>query len=207
SVEAKQDTAVWPPSVISLAALLLFGYRAWPAVALGAFLLNITVDEPWITACGIALGNTLEALIGAFLLRRIVNFENTLERISDILALVAMAGLLGTIVSATIGVTSLCLGQIVPWSSFDSVWWCWWRGDAFGILIVAPLMLVWAPRSRPYKHAGWVTETMVFFLTFTFASVLFFASHVRLAVPTYHYAYIVFPFLTWAALRLGQRAT
>ena len=207
SVEAKQVTAVWPPSGISLAALLLFGYRAWPAIALGALLLNISADEPWLTACGITLGNTLEALSGAFLLYRVANFEKALERISDVLALVGLAALLSTVVSATIGVTSLCLGQIVPWSSFESVWWCWWRGDALGIVIVAPLMLVWAAKSRPYKPAGWVTETMIFFLTFTFASVLFFASHLRLAVPTYHYAYIVFPFLTWAALRLGQRAT
>ena len=207
SVEAKQVTAVWPPSGISLAALLLFGYRAWPAIALGAFLLNFLSGAPWLIACGIALGNILEALSGAFLLRRVANFENGLERLSDTLALLGLAALLSTGVSATIGVTSLCLGQIVSWSRFESLWWVWWRGDALGVLIVAPLVLLWSAKSRLSRHAGWVTETMVFFLTFTFASVLFFASHLHLAAPTHHYAYIVFPFLIWAALRLGQRAT
>src|SRR5919199_6754439 len=75
AVEAKQVTAVWPPSGIGLAVLLLFGYRVWPAVALGAFLLNLSAGEPWLAACGIGLGNTLEALGGAFLLRRVAKFE------------------------------------------------------------------------------------------------------------------------------------
>src|SRR5262245_6256551 len=207
SVEAKQVTAVWPPSGISLAALLLLGYRAWPAIALGAFLLNFSADEPWLTAFGIALGNTLEALSGALLLHWVAKFENGLERLPDTLALVGLAALLSTVVSATTGVTSLCLGRMGSWSNFESLWWIWWRGDALGILIVTPLVLVWSAKSSFFKHAGWVTETMDFFLTFTVASVLFFASHLRLAAPTYQHAYVVFPFLTWAALRLGQRAT
>jgi PAS domain S-box-containing protein len=207
SVEAKQVTAVWPPSGISLAVFLLFGYRAWPGIALGAFLLNFSANEPWFTACGISLGNTLEALSGAFLLRRVANFDKALEQLSDILALVGLATPLSTMVGATIGMTSLCLGGIVPWSSFESVWWVWCRGDALGILIVAPLVLVWSGESRLSRNRGSVIETAAFLLTFTLASVAFFASHLRLPAPTYHYAYIVFPFLTWAALRLGQRAT
>jgi PAS domain S-box-containing protein len=149
----------------------------------------------------------LEALSGAFLLRRLANFENALERISDILALVGLAALLSTMVSATIGTTSLCLGQVIPWSNFDSVWRVWWRGDALGILIVTPLVLLWASNSRPSEQASRVIETIVFFLSFTSASMLLFASDVSFAASTYHYAYIVFPFLTWAALRLGKKAT
>src|SRR5215475_12698089 len=68
SIEAKQVTAVWALSGIGLAAFLLFGYRAWPAIVLGVFLLNFPVDQSWLTVCGIALGNTLEALSGALLL-------------------------------------------------------------------------------------------------------------------------------------------
>jgi signal transduction histidine kinase/integral membrane sensor domain MASE1/CheY-like chemotaxis protein len=207
AVEAKQVTAVWPPSGIGLAVLLLFGYLFWPAVAFGAFLLNLSTDEPWLVACGVALGNTLEALIGAYMLRRLAGFENTLERLSDVLAFVGLAAVLSTTLSATIGVTSLFLGRVVSWSSLQSLWWVWWRGDVLGILIVAPLLLVWAAKSRLYKHTGWVIETTAFILTFTLASVLFFASNLHLAAPSYNYAYVVFPFLTWAALRLGQRVT
>src|SRR5437763_10551590 len=70
--EAEQVTVVWPPSGIALATLLLFGYRLWPGVALGAFLANVTAHEPPLVACGIAAGNTLEAVLGAWLLRHLV---------------------------------------------------------------------------------------------------------------------------------------
>src|SRR6516164_9524232 len=68
---AEQVTAVWPPTGISLAALLFFGYRLWPGIALGAFLVNATANEPVGVAAGIAVGNTLEALVGVWMLRRL----------------------------------------------------------------------------------------------------------------------------------------
>src|SRR5262249_9759897 len=88
---AEQVTAVWPPTGIALAALLLFGYRLWPGIALGAFLANATAHEPLATAAGIALGNTLEALVGAWLLRRLVKFDPALRRVKDVLSLVVLA--------------------------------------------------------------------------------------------------------------------
>src|SRR5262249_26931138 len=103
---AEQVTVVWAPSGISLAALLLFGYRLWPGVALGAFLANATSNEPLAVACGIAVGNTLEAVIGAWLLHRLVGFSNALERLEDVLGLAVLAAGVSTMVSATIGVTS-----------------------------------------------------------------------------------------------------
>ena len=109
----KQVTAVWPPTGIALVALLLFGYRLWPAVYIGAFLANAASDEPFAVAAGIAAGNTLAAVVGVFLLRRILGFDNALERTRDVLGLVLTA-LVSTTVSAIGGVTSLALGGIVP---------------------------------------------------------------------------------------------
>src|SRR3954469_82004 len=103
-------TAVWPPTGIALAALVLWDYRLWPGVALGAFLANVTTDVPVYTAAGIAVGNTLEAVVGAWLLDR-VGFRPTLQRLRDIFALVVLAGLISTAVSATVGVASLSLGD------------------------------------------------------------------------------------------------
>src|SRR5262245_21268189 len=99
---AEQVTAVWPPTGIALAALLLFGYRLWPGIALGAFLANATANEPLGTAAGIALGNTLEALLGAWLLRRLAQFDPALGRVKDVLSLVVLAAGVSTRVSATI---------------------------------------------------------------------------------------------------------
>src|SRR5207253_5366464 len=127
---AEQVTIVWPASGIALAVVLLFGYRFWPGVALGAFLANWTVHEPPLVAGGIAVGNTLEAVVGAWLLRRFVGFDNSLERLKDVFGLVTLAAGVSTTVSATIGVTSLCLGGVQSWGDFSSLWWTWWLGDA-----------------------------------------------------------------------------
>src|SRR5947209_7558709 len=87
---APQVTVVWPPTGIALAAVLLFGVRTWPGIALGAFLANATALEPPLVACGIAVGNTLEALAGAWLLRRLIGFETSLGRLKDVLGLVVL---------------------------------------------------------------------------------------------------------------------
>src|SRR5436190_23785597 len=76
---APSVTAVWPPTGIALAAILLFGYRVWPGVALGALLANAWTGVPLYTTLGIAAGNTLEALVGAYLLREVGEFRPSLE--------------------------------------------------------------------------------------------------------------------------------
>src|SRR5213079_1339819 len=94
--ENSSVTAVWPPTGIALAALLLGGYRLWPGVALGAFIANATTtNEPLAVACGIAIGiaigNTLEAVVGAWLLRRAIGFRISLGRLKDVLGLLIFA--------------------------------------------------------------------------------------------------------------------
>ncbi|PYV42930.1 MAG: hypothetical protein DMG06_12425 [Acidobacteria bacterium] len=186
AVVAKQVTAVGPPTGIALAALLLFGQDLWPAISLSAFLVNQQADEPWLTACAIAAGNTLEALLAAWLLRRVAGFENRLERLRDVFALIGFAALLSTAVSATIGVTSLCLGQVVSWSSFGSAWLGWWMGDALWDLIVAPLLLTWAAKPRLYPRAWRIDEAAAFVLVLVIIGVIFFASRWAAADPDYH---------------------
>ena len=201
---AEQVTLVWPPTGISLAALLVFGSRAWPGIALGAFLANATHHEPLGTACGIAAGNTLEAVAGAWLLRR-VGFDSRLERLKDVLALVVLAALGSTLVSATVGVTSLCVGGVQPWDAFASIWWVWWIGDAMGDLVMAPVLLVWARAPRTGWRPRRVGEALVLLGGLLAVGLLVFiepagARLMRDALP-----YKVFPFVIWGALRFGQR--
>src|SRR5262245_7353006 len=106
---AEQVTVVWPPTGIALSAVLVFGYRIWPGIALGAFIANFTTNAPATTSLGIATGNTLEALVGAYLLNRYVRFQPALERFRDLFGLIFFGGMVSTIVSATIGVVSLCV--------------------------------------------------------------------------------------------------
>jgi phosphoserine phosphatase RsbU/P len=131
----------WPPAGIALAATLLVGYRIWPAVAIGAFLVNFLSPVPPVAAFGMALGDAAGPLVGAWLLRRIPGFQLSLTRLADALGLVVLGALGGTAISATVGTVVLSLTRVNAWSSLGSAWLMWWLGDCMGVLIVAPLVL------------------------------------------------------------------
>ena len=146
-------TAVWPPTGIALAAVLLLGYSVWPGIALGAFLANAWTDIPIYTTLGITVGNTLEAVAGAYLLGRLGGFRPSLNRVRDVLALFVLAGVISTMVSATIGTTSLLIGDEIGSGDFGLTWRTWWLGDMGGDLVVAAALLVlvthWPYRGVP----------------------------------------------------------
>src|SRR4029079_9435157 len=125
-------TAVWPPTGIALAALVLWGYRYWPGVAIGALLANGWTGVPIEVVLGITLGNTLEALTGAYLLRRVGRFRSSLRRVRDVFGLVVLGAIVSTLVSATIGVASLRLGDAVSSDALGSTFRVWWPGDRGG---------------------------------------------------------------------------
>jgi signal transduction histidine kinase/integral membrane sensor domain MASE1/CheY-like chemotaxis protein len=203
---ADQVTAVWPPAGLSLASVLLFGYRVWPGILAGAFAANLTTNEPAAVAFSIAAGNTLEALAGAWLLRRVLGFDNSLERIRDVVGLVVLAAAVSTALSATIGVVTLCLAGMQPWSSFRLLWSEWWLGDALGDLLVAPALLTWSSWRRNRWPATRMAEAAA-----VFGSLLVVATGIfggRIAASAHHpLEYTVFPLLIWLALRFGQAGT
>jgi signal transduction histidine kinase len=201
---APQVSAVWPPSGIALGALLILGYRVWPGVWMGAFAANLTAAEPFGTALGIATGNTLEAVAGAWLLKGVLGFELPIERIRDVVAFL-IAVPVSTALSASIGVTSLCLGGVQPWSSFGPLWWIWWVGDFIGALLVTPLLLVWVRGSRFRWTVGRATEALALLggLAVVCLAVFWTPFARETVLPSVGYG--VFPFVTWAALRFRQR--
>ncbi|HWH78410.1 MAG TPA: MASE1 domain-containing protein, partial [Candidatus Binatus sp.] len=107
-------SAVWPPSGIAFAALLLRGYQLWPGIFLGAFLVNITTQGSLATTLAIAAGNTLEALLGAWAVNRFANGAQAFDRARNIFKFILLAPILSTVVSASIGLTSLTLGGFAP---------------------------------------------------------------------------------------------
>jgi len=115
-------TAVWPPTGIALAALVLYGYRLWPGIAVGAFLVNCFAGAPVLAAGGMALGNTLEAVLGTVLLTRVVGFRPALDRLQDVLGLVVLAAGVSTLVSATIEMTSGWLESVIPAALYGKTW-------------------------------------------------------------------------------------
>src|SRR5215218_7055192 len=134
--------ALWPPAGLGLAILVLFGVRLWPGIVVGDLLLG-DYSTPLATVLGQTVGNTLALVIAALLLRRLTGGRRELERVYDVLSLVACA-LVAAIVSAAFGPTSLRLGDVIPADELGRVFRTWTLGDASGVLVVAPVLLTWA---------------------------------------------------------------
>jgi len=198
-------TAVWPPTGLALAALLVRGYRVWPSILLGAFLVNVTTAGSVGTSVGIAVGNTLEAILGAYLVRRFANGPRTLDRAQDIFKFALLAGVVSTTVSATFGVTSLALGGFASWSNYASIWLTWWLGDAAGALIVAPLLLLWSANRRVQWPRGQALEALIFVLCLVVVGQAVFGGWLPTDVHNHPLEFLCIPPLVWAAFRFGQR--
>lgn len=193
-------SAVWPPTGIALAVILVLGPRVWPAIVAGAFIVNVTTTGAVLTSLGIAVGNTLEGLLGAALVNRYAGGRAVFDRPQTIFAFTALAGLLSTAVSATIGVTCLALAGLAPWGSYGAIWLTWWLGDATGVLVITPpLLLWWTKRDVRWDARQW-TEAALLLLALLLA-----AGGVFAAPILEDYAFLCLPPLVWAAFRFGQR--
>ncbi len=197
---------VWPPAGIALAAVLVFGRRVWPALFVGAFVVNATTAGSIATSLGIAFGNTAEALVGAWLVERYANGRAAFERMSDIFRFAAAAAV-STTIAATIGVTSLAAGGYAAWAQFESIWLTWWLGDLSGDLVVAPLLLLWsAPVSTPQLRARGA-ETALLAACVALTGLIAFGELPPVGARGLSIAFICIPPLLWAAFRFGQRET
>jgi signal transduction histidine kinase len=191
-------TLVWPPTGLALAVLILGSRRLWPGVALGALLANATTAgvSP-LTAAVIAAGNTLEAVLGATLVRR-VSFRPQLDETRDVLRFAFFGAALSTIVSATFGALGLYAAGIIARGALLPTWRIWWVGDTMGALVVAPALLTWGSRAGDREHRSpWEALAL--------AATLLTATLGTLTEPHTTRPYLVFPPLIWAALRFGPR--
>jgi signal transduction histidine kinase len=186
--------AVWPPAGLGLAVLFLYGVRLWPGIVIGDLLLG-DFSTPLGTVLGQTVGNTLAVVLAALLLRRLTDGRAGLERVVDVLALVACA-LVAALVSAAFGPTSLRLGDVISTDELARVFRTWTLSDASGVLVVAPVLLTWAARGltgigRREAFEGAAVLTLLVVLAEL--------------PPQRDVPYVVFPVLLWAALRFGPR--
>lgn len=199
-------TLIWMPTGISLASVLLGGYALLPGVALGAFLTVATTTVPMGVAFAASVGNTLEAFLGAFLLRHVAQFDLSLQRLRDVWSLFLWAALLSTVASATIGVGSLCAAGAASWAQFPTVWLIWWLGNVMGNLLVAPLLLVWS--RLPRWRLSQLLEFALMLVTTCAVTIVAFGGWIlSTRVEPYPLVFAVFPLLIWAALRFEQYGT
>ncbi len=197
-------TLIWLPSGIAAAALLLFGYRLWPGIIIGAFLVNLLHGAPLFVAVGIGIGNTLEALVCTYLLKR-NGFSYSLDHLRDVLLLVLLAMPLSAFIGATIGVSSLFLGKVIASSAYYLTWEAWWTGDMISILILTPFLLTWRKWPRDKASVKRIAEIGILTLLVLAVGLIVFLGLFHADDRSYPITYLVFPSLVWASLRFGQR--
>lgn len=200
-------TAIWAPTGIALAGFLMLGWRVWPAIALAAFLVNLTTAGSVTTSVAIAAGNTLEGLIGAYLINRFARGPKVFERTKDTLKFLVLAAIASTMAAATIGVTSLALAGYARWSRYSWIWLTWWLGDATGALIVAPPLLLWGTNFRVTWSRRQAQEATLLLLSLAAIGGAVFGAWMPLASQRYPLDFVCVPVLLWAAFRFGPRET
>ncbi|AJT68800.1 hypothetical protein T261_7198 [Streptomyces lydicus] len=191
-----QVTPLWPPTGIALTALLLLGLRTWPGIALGAFLVNVTLGPSPLVVLAIAASNTISPVLSCLLLRR-ADFRVRMDRLRDAVALVFLGALAGMLVSSTVGSGVLVLSGALTRADFWPTWAVWWTGDAMGVLVITPVLLVLGtarPSRRPRIRPLRVAEAAALGVS-TFAVTQFAVSSAM------NLLFLVSPFLIWAAFR------
>lgn len=197
-------TPVWPPSGIGLAVILLYGYRVWPIIFIGAFIdfviIHFTGDwstmlGPTLTAFGIATACTLQGLAGGYLVTNFGNIDDPFGKAKDVTRTLLL-GAVSCLVASTIGVTTLCLAGMVPWKIFFDVWWTWYLGDTAGIFVFTPLIWVWVRYPLQSLTRTSVMEVVMLLACITLLGVI-------LLTGPYPIIFTLIPPMVWAAFRFG----
>jgi diguanylate cyclase (GGDEF)-like protein len=165
---------------------------------------NITTAGSVATCLGIATGNTLEGLVGAYLVNRFARGRNAMRRPQDVFKFAGLAGILSTSISATFGVTSLALGGYASWANYGAIWSTWWLGDAVGAVIVGPLLMVWI--SKPDRRLRWPQffEVVSLLVCVVLIGLIVFDGFLVSGTKDYPLEYLCIPFLIWTGFRYGQ---
>src|ERR1700730_7742998 len=197
---------IWPPTGFALAAIVLWGYRAWPAIFLAAMIVNAIAAGSIGTAISIATGNSLEALVGAALINVWSNGRDTFSTSHTVAKFTVICVVLATPISATVGTTSLAIAGYAEWANFANIWLTWWLGNMIGALVVTPLVVLWAlsdarafSRAELTKSAGVITLAVA-------VGFIAFSPYIHIIAAPGALSFLAVLPLLWAALRRSPRA-
>jgi len=193
---------VWLPTGVAMAALLLFGFRLAPAVFVGAFLVNSTTAGSILSSLGVAAGNTLEAVVGVWLVERFAHGRDAFSSAAGFLQFAGLAAGLSTTLSATIGVASLTLTGYAPVANWGDIWLTWWFGNVAGAVLVTPLIVLWWTEPALNRSRQHWRELSLLFLSTAAIGALTFAHPVLVRYPLMFLCLVP---LAGGALRFGPR--
>ena len=200
-MDAINASPIWLPTGLCLAAILLFGWRFWPVVALAVTARTLVSDLPLTAAIGLGLAKAAEVLVGSYLMKGPGGFKGDLDSVRAVLSLVLGASVAGSIVGALTSTATLCGLGLAPWSRFFELSSTWWLGDAMGVLIAVPAILLLSRQKR------WWLDRSAAFSAITIALLLLAAGEMAFGslfpTPGLPIAYLSFPCIFWASLRFG----
>jgi len=199
-------TAVWPGTGIALAALLLLGYRVWPGIFFGAFAVNLTTAGSILSSLGIASGNTLEALLGAYLVTRFANGRRVFNRAEDIFKFALLACIVATTVSASFGTASLVLTGFAHGMKQEALWLTWWLGDMAGAILVTPCFLLWSSQAETPRRQRPLLLQGVALASLLLVGLVVFGDFPFPNGQDFPLKFACIPFVVWVAFELRPRA-
>jgi len=200
--EQENTSPIWPPTGISIAAMVIYGYRIWPAIFFGALALNLSTGITISSAAGIAVGNSLESLLTVYLIYRFLP-KYPFNSVRSTL-LFSLFVLIGTTVSASIGVLSLLVSGIISSEDFYLLWSTWWLGDAVGGIVLTPFLLSLRQPMRFKVDLACTLEIALLVILSLFSALLVFNPWIESAQYRFDSSFLLIPTLAWASLRFYQ---
>lgn len=199
--------AVWPGSGLALAALLVFSRRAWPAIFAGALLVLFAASGSIVWSLVIAVGYTLEAIVGAVLVERFAGGTKAFKTPDSIFRFIGIAAFVATPLSSAYGLIATALFGPSNLSDLGYLWMTWWLANLAGILVVGPLAILWPtiPITPKTVRIRVAFEATVIVVTLTGVALVVFGGLFPADVKNYPLEFLCFPFLLWAAFRCGRR--
>src|SRR5262245_48612471 len=200
-------TPIWPPTGYALGIVLLLGYQVSPAIFLGALAANVTTAGSIATSLGIATGNALESLIGAYLIKRWSDGRSTFDTPGGVIRFALICFIPSTVISATFGVGSLSLGGYAEWSDFPSIWMTWWMGDLAGALVITPAIVLWGITPPRWLERRELIQSCLIYAATIAVGLVAFSPLLEQSPTRSSLAFLAILPLMWAALRRNQRDT
>ena len=204
------STALFPASGIALFAILRYGYKIWPGILIGSFLLNgfISVLQQNVSlikfipiGLSIGLGASGEALIGAYFLYRLTKSSDPFYQIKNIFVFIVFSSGVSSLISATCGALTVTLSGLSTWTQFNEIFLTWWLGDSIGILVITPILILFSRLSFHRINFKRATEATFLFISLIVICKIVFAQWLGSAL--YPLSFLPSPLLVWAVYRFN----
>ncbi|OGE73677.1 MAG: hypothetical protein A3I07_01665 [Candidatus Doudnabacteria bacterium RIFCSPLOWO2_02_FULL_42_9] len=193
-------STVWAPTGIALAALLYFGIEFWPAVLIGAFIVNVTTTGDITSSAIIAIGNAAEALLATFLINKFAGGRFFYDRAVNVKMFVFFS-VIATAVSATVGILALSTSDFDSWTQTSQAWFGWWLGDLGAAIILTPSLLLIADTKLKIYRGVQALERLLFIISLVTVCYLVYGN----VLENHPMGFLLIPLLVWAGLRFTQR--